>query len=122
VRSFSSAPDGGLFSLSVHVLLDSTFFATSVPVADQQRVLLVPPGKGLNVGDTIFLRNEAGDLTWVSDVLAVGEMQGCEAWLGKDKPPAARRHALIGYLAKSHPGTLPRGRWEEHTSELQSRE
>lgn len=95
--------------MSVHVLLDSTFFATSVPVADQQRVLLVPPGKGLNVGDTIFLRNEAGDLTWVSDVLAVGEMQGCEAWLGKDEPPAARRHALIGYLAKIHPGTLPRG-------------
>ena len=81
--------------MSVHVLLDSTFFATSVPVADQQRVLLVPPGKGLNVGDTIFLRNEAGDLTWVSDVLAVGEMQGCEAWLGKDEPPAARHASQL---------------------------
>lgn len=94
--------------MSVHVLLDTTFFATSVPVADQQRLLLLPPGKGLHVGDTVFLRNEAGELTWVSDVLAVGQIESSEAWTTKDAP-SAQRHALIGYLAKIHPGTLPRG-------------
>lgn len=95
--------------MSVHVLLDSTFFATSVPVADQQRLLLVPPGKGLHVGDTIFLRNEAGDLTWVADVLATGEVDSSDAWLSGDDPPERQRHALVGYLARIHPGTLPRG-------------
>lgn len=102
--------------LSIHVLLDTTFFATSVPIADQQRLLLLPPGKGLHVGDTIFLRDETGDLTWVGDVLAVGEIEGSEAWTNKDTAPGAQRHALIGYLAKIHPGTLPRG-----TSKLSAR-
>lgn len=95
--------------MSVHVLLDSTFFATSVPVADQQRILLLPPGKGLHVGDTIFLRNEAGDLTWVADVLATGEVGTSEAWLSSDDVADRQRHALVGYLARIHPGTLPRG-------------
>ncbi len=62
-------------------------------------LLLLPPGKGLHVGDTIFLRNEAGDLTWVGDVLAVGEMESSEAWTartdtGRDTAPRARR--LLG--------------------------
>lgn len=107
---------GRPYNLSIHVLLDSTFFATSVPIADQQRLLLLPPGKGLHVGDTIFLRDEGGDMTWVGDVLAVGEIEGNDAWTSKDTPVNAQRHALIGYLAKIHPGTLPKG-----TSKLSAR-
>lgn len=101
--------------MSVHVLLDSVFFAASLPVADQQRVLLVPPNKGLHVGDTVFLRNAEGELTWVADVLAVGEIDGPEAWNSEESPPR-QRHALLGYLARIHPGVLPRG-----TSRLSAR-
>lgn len=102
--------------MSVHVLLDTTFFAASIPVADQQRLLLLPPGKGLHVGDTIFLRNEAGDLTWVSDVLAVGEIESSATWTAKTDTVETQRHALVGYLARIHPGTLPKG-----TSRLSAR-
>lgn len=77
-------------------------------MADQQRVLLVPPNKGLHVGDTVFLRNAEGELTWVADVLAVGEIDGPEAWNSEESPPR-QRHALLGYLARIHPGVLPRG-------------
>ncbi|HEY8418184.1 MAG TPA: HNH endonuclease signature motif containing protein [Limnochordales bacterium] len=101
--------------MSVHVLLDSVFFAASLPVADQQRVLLVPSNKGLHVGDTVFLRNAEGDLTWVADVLAVGEVDGPEAW-NSEEPVERQRHALLGYLARIHPGVLPRG-----TSRLSAR-
>src|SRR5690606_5045068 len=99
--------EGGSF-LSVHVLLDTVFFAASLPVADQQRVLLVPPNRSLHVGDTVFLRNAAGDLTWVADVLAVGEVDACETW-NSEEPAPRQRHALLGYLARIHPGVLPRG-------------
>ncbi|OUN00280.1 MAG: hypothetical protein BAA04_09205 [Firmicutes bacterium ZCTH02-B6] len=94
--------------MSVHVLLDTVFFAASLPVADQQRVLLVPPNRSLHVGDTVFLRNSAGDLTWVADVLAVGEVDACETW-NSEEPAPRQRHALLGYLARIHPGVLPRG-------------
>ena len=101
--------------MSVHVLLDSVFFAASLPVADQQRVLLVPSNRGLHVGDTVFLRNAEGDLTWVADVLAVGEVDGPETW-NSEEPVERQRHALLGYLARIHPGVLPRG-----TSRLSAR-
>ncbi|MBO8140605.1 MAG: HNH endonuclease [Firmicutes bacterium] len=94
--------------MSVHVLLDEIFFATSWPVGDQQRVLLLPTNRGLHVGDTVFLRNDDGELTWVCDVLATGEVDGTGAWNGEDQPPR-QRHALLGYLARIHPGVVPRG-------------
>ena len=112
--AISRCTGGGCF-LSVHVLLDTVFFAASLPVADQQRVLLVPPNRGLHVGDTVFLRSAAGELTWVADVLAVGEMEGPEAF-NSEEPAARQRHALLGYLARIHPGVLPRG-----TSRLSAR-
>lgn len=101
--------------MSVHVLLEKTFFATTVPVGDQQRMMLIPAGRGLHVGDNIFLRDDAGELTWTGDVLAVGEIDGVGAWSNKNEG-GKQRHALIGYLARLHPGTLPRG-----TSKLSAR-
>lgn len=94
--------------MSVHILLDTTFFQTSVSIASQQRMLPVPANRGLNEGDTIFLRDESGTLTWVMDVLMTGEVHGVGAWSGAQDP--AGRYAITGYLAKIHPGILPAGK------------
>lgn len=101
--------------LNIHVLLDTTFFATSVPIGDQQRLLPVPAGKGLHVGDVVFLRDEDGTLTWVGDVLAGGETDTTDVWTDV-KATDKQRHAIVGYLARIHPEALPRG-----TSKLSAR-
>src|SRR5690625_1933781 len=103
------------FVLNIHVLLDSTFFATSVPVGDGQRLLPVPPSKGLHVGDTVFMRDETGTLTWVGHVLASGETAALSAW-SEGEGEEKQRHAIVGYLARIHPDALPRG-----TSKLSAR-
>lgn len=94
--------------MSVHVLLDTTFFRTSVGVASQQRLLQIPMNRGLNEGDTIFLRDESGALTWVTDVLMTGEVAGVDAWSGSADP--AGRYAITGYLSRIHSGILPPGK------------
>lgn len=101
--------------MNAHVLLDKTFFATSVPVGDGQRLLPLPSGKGLAVGDTIFLRDESGTMTWVGNVLAAGETDSTDSW-ANDDGAERRRHAIVGYLARIHPDALPRG-----TSKLSAR-
>lgn len=100
--------------MNVHVLMDTTFFATSIPIADGQRLLPVPPSKGLHVGDTVFLRDDSGTLTWVGNVLAGGETAAVSAWSNDDEN--RQRHAIVGYLARIHPDALPRG-----TSKLSAR-
>lgn len=99
--------------MAVHVLLDTIFFRTSMPIAAQQRILPLPPNRGLNAGDTIFLRNEAGSLTWVAEVLLTGEFDSVDSWSGKE--PVTERYAITGYLARIHEGVLPPGK-----SKLQS--
>lgn len=94
--------------MSVHVLLDTTFFRTSVSISAQQRLLPIPANRGLNEGDTIFLRDESGTLTWVTDVLMTGEVHGMGAWSGSDDPPG--RYAITGFLARIHAGILPPGK------------
>lgn len=94
--------------MSVHVLLDTTFFRTSVGVAAQQRLLSIPSNRGLNEGDTIFLRDDSGALAWVTDVLMTGEVLGVDAWSGSNDP--AGRYAITGHLARIHPGILPLGK------------
>lgn len=94
--------------MSVHILLDTTFFRTSVSISAQQRLLPIPANRGLNEGDTIFLRDESGALTWVTDVLMTGEVHGVGAWSGADEPPG--RYAITGFLARIHPGILPPGK------------
>lgn len=94
--------------MSVHILLDTTFFRTSVSISAQQRLLPIPANRGLNEGDTIFLRDESGALTWVMDVLMTGEVHGLGAWSGTDDPPG--RYAITGFLARIHAGILPPGR------------
>lgn len=94
--------------MSVHILLDTTFFQTSVSIAPQQRILPLPANRSLNDGDTIFLRDESGNLTWVMDVLLTGEVYGVSAWSGVQEPPG--RYAICGYLARIHPGILPPGK------------
>lgn len=101
--------------MNVHVLMDTTFFSTSVPIGDGQRLLPVPPSKGLHVGDTVFLRDESGTLTWVGNVLAGGETAAVDAWSDEDSKDK-QRHAIVGYLARIHPEALPRG-----TSRLSAR-
>lgn len=101
--------------MNIHVLLDSTFFATSVPIGDQQRLLPIPTGKGLHVGDVVFLRDEHGQLTWVGDVLAAGEIESTDSWTDAENAKT-RRHAIVGYLARIHPDALPKG-----TSKLAAR-
>lgn len=94
--------------MSVHVLLDTTFFRTSVPIAGQQRLLSIPTNRGLNEGDTVFLRDESGALTWVTDVLMTGEVAGVDAWSGSGDPTG--RYAITGFLARIHTGILPTGK------------
>lgn len=94
--------------MTVHVLLDTTFFRSSMAIAAQQRLIPLPSNRGLNEGDTIFLRNESGSLTWVTEVLSTGEIDGTEGWSGADVKP--ERFAITGYLARIHEGVLPAGK------------
>lgn len=94
--------------LNIHVLEEGLFFRTSIPVGDQQRLLIIPPGKSLSVGDTIFLRDAAGNFNWVADVIFVGETERPEAWQGA--PDAKASFAILNWLARIHPGSLPAGR------------
>lgn len=94
--------------MTVHVLLDTTFFRSSMAIGPQQRLLPLPSNRGLNEGDTIFLRNEAGSLTWVTEVLATGEVDGTGGWSGAEVK--TERYAITGYLARIHEGVLPPGR------------
>ncbi|MCL5676290.1 MAG: HNH endonuclease [Firmicutes bacterium] len=93
--------------MGIHVLEEKVFFRASIPVADQQRLVLLPGPRGVEVGDTLFLRNEAGELTWVADVLRVQTTGGPQAW-GQEE--AEQPYVVAGWLAKVHPGTLPLGR------------
>ncbi len=98
----------GRHYMTVHVLLDTMFFRSSMPIGPQQRLLPLPSNRGLNEGDTIFLRNEAGSLTWVADVLATGEVDSTEGWAGGEAK--TERYAITGYLARIHEGVLPPGK------------
>lgn len=77
-------------------------------IAAQQRLIPLPSNRGLNEGDTIFLRNESGSLTWVTEVLTTGEVDGTGGWSGADVKP--ERFAITGYLARIHEGVLPPGK------------
>lgn len=94
--------------MNVHVLDADLFFRTSMPIADQQRLLVLPPSKGLNPGDTVFLRNADGELTWVADVLFTGQHEGPDAWGNHN--PTYEKYAILGWIARIHPGVLPPGK------------
>lgn len=98
----------GVVFLNVYVIEEGLFFRTSMPIADQQRLLLIPRGKSLAAGDRVFLRDAEGHLNWVADVLFVGDTEGPEAWSGAQD--AHTRFAIFGWLARIHPGVLPEGR------------
>ncbi len=95
-------------TMNIHVIEESLFFRASIPVGDQQRLLVIPPGKGLSVGDTVFLRDADGRFKWVADVVFKGETEGPEVWDGA--PEARAAFAVLGWLARIHQGVLPPSR------------
>ncbi len=107
--------------MSVHILLDTLFFRASLSIGDQQRLLVVPPRRSLLPGDTVFLRDGDGNLTWVADVLWTGEAVSPDVWL--DGPGELVRYAFIGWLARIHPGVVPSGtaKLQAHWVTLNSR-
>ncbi len=104
----------GVVLLNVYVIEEGLFFRTSMPIGDQQRLLLIPSGKSLAAGDCVFLRDAEGRLNWVADVLFVGDTEGPEAWSGAED--ARARFAIFGWLARIHPGVLPQGRAKFHSN------
>ncbi|MGE5590451.1 MAG: HNH endonuclease [Bacillota bacterium] len=61
----------------------------------------------MEVGDSLFLRNDSGEITWVADVLRIETTGGPQAW-GKEE--AQQPYLVAGWLARIHPGTLTPGR------------
>lgn len=95
--------------MAIHVIEQEAFFAASIPLGDQQRALILPENRPVAPGDELYLRNVAGEINWVADVLDVRQMAGPAALAGVSDPPA-QTYLIVGYLARIHPGTLPRGR------------
>ncbi len=94
--------------MSVHVLESGIFFRTSIPINDQQRLLMIPPGRNLSSGDTVFLRDAEGNLKWVADVLFTGEGEGVKSWSGNEAEQD--KYAILGWIARIHSGVLPAGK------------
>jgi len=93
--------------LGIHVLEEKAFFRASIPLADQQRMVLLPGSRPVEAGDSLFLRNESGDIAWVADVLRIETTGGPQAW-GEEE--AEQPYLVAGWLARIHPGTLTPGR------------